>query len=231
MREYFKAWRDQDPSHRDYRPYFRATLCYLEGAWTASAQNIDEPFASDRHFVDAKSWMELHEKSRYIAYSGTKSRQENLSFLPTKIMGLINDTIPNFAQWNYRIMCHPLKRNLPTKRLRVVEDLAARMRNQKNILRHERSRSARYQVNTRDQDHFREGVEGWKTLLDQLMEEIPGKDNYQGKKFSLEIKRHQSLEKNETAPYFSAKQYGKLLTPVYYRSLRPRRNFSRIKYS
>ncbi|XP_066924739.1 uncharacterized protein [Clytia hemisphaerica] len=99
--------------------------------------------------------------------------------LTNQIMGLVNDTIPNFAQWNYRIMCHPLKRHLPTKRLRVIEDLSARMRNNKDILRHALSRSARYQLNTQDQDTFRERPESWKTLLDELMEEIPGKDNYQ----------------------------------------------------
>jgi hypothetical protein len=31
MRLWFKAWQDQDFSVRDYRPYFRASLSYLEG--------------------------------------------------------------------------------------------------------------------------------------------------------------------------------------------------------
>ena len=182
MREWFKAFRDQDHSSRDYRKHFRPVLCYMEGAWTQAAGNIDEPFASDRHFVDAKSWMELHEKSRYIEYSGSKSRLENLSFLPTKIMSMINDTIPNFAQWNYRIMCHPIKRDIPLNRLRVVEDVASRMGKDRSILKHMKSRAARFQLNVKDIDEFPsfERQENWKVLLDELMEEIPGKDNYQG---------------------------------------------------
>ena len=63
MREWFTAWRDQDYSVRDYRPYFRPVLCYLEGSWTNSQQgSIDEPFESDRHHLDASSWLDLAEK-------------------------------------------------------------------------------------------------------------------------------------------------------------------------
>lgn len=31
MREYFRAWRDQNTTHRNYEPYFKSVLCYLEG--------------------------------------------------------------------------------------------------------------------------------------------------------------------------------------------------------
>jgi len=63
MRQWFKAWRDQDYSVRDYRPYFKPVLCYLEGSWTHSDQNsIDEPFDSDRHHFDASSWYDLQQK-------------------------------------------------------------------------------------------------------------------------------------------------------------------------
>jgi hypothetical protein len=69
LRQWFKAWRDQDYSVRDYRPYFKPVLCYLEGSWTNSDQNsIDEPFDSDRHELDASSWLELQEKVNFISY-------------------------------------------------------------------------------------------------------------------------------------------------------------------
>ena len=181
MREWFKAWRDQDHSKRDYRKYFKPVLCYLEGAWHESTKNIDEPFKSDRHFVDAASWMELHEKLRFISYSGSKSQFENLSFLPTKIMSMINGTIPNFGQWNYRIMCHPVKRDIPLKRFRVAEDLATRMLTSWDIYRYKYSRGARFELNSKDQDWFHERPMNWKSFIDELMEEIPGKDNYQSK--------------------------------------------------
>ena len=31
MKEYFRAFKSQNVTHRDYRPYFRPILCYLEG--------------------------------------------------------------------------------------------------------------------------------------------------------------------------------------------------------
>ena len=33
MKEYFRAFKTQNVTHRDYRPYFRPILCYLEGAF------------------------------------------------------------------------------------------------------------------------------------------------------------------------------------------------------
>lgn len=180
MREWFKAWANQNHTVRDYRKYFKPTLCYMEGAWTKAKQDIDEPFSSDRHFIDASTWQELHAKNRFTAYTGTKSINENLSFLPTKIMDM-NGSYPMFGQWNYRILCHPLKKDLPLNRLRVVEDLSSRMMAKKDIYRHFHSRAARFQVNTEDSGTFDDKAKE-RGLLDELMGEIPGKDNYPGKK-------------------------------------------------
>ncbi|RUS83471.1 hypothetical protein EGW08_008787, partial [Elysia chlorotica] len=85
LRQYFKAFATQDPDLRDYRPYFRANLCYMEGAWTLD-KSIEEPFESDRHQLDAASWMHLQSLIRYGAYTGTKSPEENFAHLPTSIM-------------------------------------------------------------------------------------------------------------------------------------------------
>ena len=63
MKEYFRAWAEQDRSIRDYRPYFRPILCYMEGAWTISDETtIDESFSSDRHHLDATSWLDMQDK-------------------------------------------------------------------------------------------------------------------------------------------------------------------------
>ena len=44
---------------------FQPILCYLEGMWTNSdGSKIDEPFESDRHFVDATSYFDLQVKLR-----------------------------------------------------------------------------------------------------------------------------------------------------------------------
>ena len=184
MREWFKSWRDQDTSKRNYTQYFKPILCYLEGAWTTAERDVDEPFSSDRHFIDAKTWMELHQKIMFTSYSGSKSILENLSFLPTKIIDFVNETLPVFAQWNYRILCHPLKKDVPLKRLRVIEDLSSRMMNERDIYRHKHSRGARFQLNSKDQEKFHDRPLNYE-FLDELMEEIPGKDNYQGNYFSL----------------------------------------------
>ena len=109
MTEWFKAWKNRDHAKRDYRKYFKPILCYLEGAWTKSTRNIDEPFKSDRHFVDASSWFDLQEKIRFTSYTGRKDNLENFAYLPTTIMEIVNKTTAVFAQWNYRILCHPLK--------------------------------------------------------------------------------------------------------------------------
>ncbi|KAJ7378065.1 hypothetical protein OS493_024727 [Desmophyllum pertusum] len=55
MREWFKAWKSQNDTVRNYKKYFKPVLCYLEGAWGTASKDIDEPFESDRHFIDAAS--------------------------------------------------------------------------------------------------------------------------------------------------------------------------------
>ena len=68
MREWFKAFKNQDHSVRDYRKYFKPVLCILEGGWTMSSDKIEESFDSDRHRLDAESWLDLQEKIRWKNY-------------------------------------------------------------------------------------------------------------------------------------------------------------------
>ncbi|XP_057313041.1 uncharacterized protein LOC130654470 [Hydractinia symbiolongicarpus] len=215
MREYFRAWRDQNTTHRNYEPYFKSVLCYLEGGWTQSSSggSIDEPFKSDRHFVDAKSWQELQQKNMFTDYTGSKSRLENLALLPTTIMGFYNDTIPIFAQFNYRIACHPTKKLLPTDRMRPVDDLASRFMTNSNVWRYVNSRQARFQVNMENSSVFNDQrTYNTRTFLDELMEEIPGKDNYVGnltdEGFESEVLNVDGTRKNAAFyhRWFSVKQ-------------------------
>ena len=181
MREWFKAWKSQDHSVRDYRKYFKPVLCYLEGAWGTATKDIDEPFESDRHFIDAKSWFDLQEKIRFTSYTGRKDNLENFSFLPTTIMDIINGTIPVFAQWNYRILCHPLSRDIPLNRFRVVDEFHSRLPARRKYEEQASTRAARFQLNPKNADRFYERFDSPPfTLLDELMSEIPGKDNHQG---------------------------------------------------
>jgi len=172
MREYFRAFKKQDSSIRDYKPYFKPVLCYVEGAWTTNTKAVDEPFQSDRHSIDADSWFELMEKIRFTSYTGSKSVNENYSFLPTTIMEVVNG-VPVYAQWNYRILCHPLKDDLPFSYFREHDDLKYRFTNRLQM-KNTQERYRRYYLNDRTLDHYSFG----RSILDKLMNQIPGKNNY-----------------------------------------------------
>ena len=173
MREWFKAFANQDFSVRDYRKYFKPVMCYLEGAWTKFNDALEEPFYSDRHFVDASTWKDLEQKVMFTSYTGRKDIKENYAHLPTKMIDIDKCGMPIIAQWNYRIMCHPLKADLPTNKLHPVDDLAPRKAENQNFTEYVNSRAARFELHN---DPFSYDV----GLLDKIMSEIPGKDNYQG---------------------------------------------------
>ncbi|XP_064645151.1 uncharacterized protein LOC135498699 [Lineus longissimus] len=189
LREWFKAWRDSDHSTRDYRKYFKPNLCYLEGYWTIpdGSDKIDEPFDSERHALDATSWHDLLQKIRFSAYSGRKDAGENFAYLPTKITEFINGSIPVYAQWGYRINCHPLKTEVPHSAFRLVDDLASRKSfgEGRNKTAQLASRAARFQINPRIGQKWYNPKQPWwemrmsnREFMDTLMGEIPGLDNY-----------------------------------------------------
>lgn len=177
MKQWFKAFKEQNPSVRDYRKYFKPILCYMEGYWTKSNKKIDESFPSDRHFIDAKTWFELQEKVRFASASGRKDTDENFTFLPTTVLEVTNGTLPVYAQWNYRITCHPLKNDLPLNRLRVANELNSRMIRKFTMDMHSTTRAARFEVNPVDRNEWSDRSHK-NIYLDQLMGEIPGLDNY-----------------------------------------------------
>ena len=178
MKLWFKAWKDQDYSVRDFRPYFKPVLCYLEGEWIHPQDyGIEEPFENDLSYIVARSYYELHRKARWMAYTGSKNNEENYSFQPISLLDMINDTTPVWAQWAYQIRCHPLNKYVYTNRLRVVDDLAARLGYHVTLNAYANTRGARFTLNPDDSDQFLDGYAS-KEFLDDLMGEIPGKDNY-----------------------------------------------------
>ena len=182
MQQYFLAFQNQTPDLRDYKPYFKPMLCYLEGAWTASNEEIDEPFESDRHEIDATTWWELTEKVRYTAYTGRKSNKENYSFHPMKIIRLTDENEPVFAQWNYRILCHQFEEDIPTKQLRIIDDLPTRMKmnrnTEKTLEEMAETRQARFTLSNFDESNVEDERQCQQCYLDSLMGQIPGMDNY-----------------------------------------------------
>ncbi|KAJ8317585.1 hypothetical protein KUTeg_005489 [Tegillarca granosa] len=187
MREYFKAFRDQDTKHRNYEPYFKPVLCYMEGYWTTD-KNIREPFHSDRYTLDASSWEDLQDKIRFTSQTGLKNVNENYAHLPRVIINVNNGT-PEFAQWNYDILCHPIKNDFSRKDLRIVDDLSARLANSKTLEEFSQTNAARFDIalypgsynGTLGYSKERAGERPYLfNKLDRIMQEIPGKDNYIG---------------------------------------------------
>ena len=191
MQQYFKAFKEQDTKLRNYEPYFKPLLCYVEGAWTTDTLHLDEPFESDRHFIDASSWFDLQQKIQYMSATGGKSNNENFSYLPTTIVNVTEDGSPVYAQWNYRIICHPIKRKLKLEDLKPVDDLNTHLNAnlRKNFTEfaaysktirytlapvHGTNYSSRTGAGTYEDTHF------YYNLMDEVMNEIPGVDNYPG---------------------------------------------------
>ena len=111
---------------------------------------------------------------RFTAYTGDKNQLENFAYLPTTIMNVTDDGVPHFGQWNYRILCHPIKDiDLKLTHLKVVDDLANRLSTDNRFDSYLATRGARFRVSqySEDQEHR------W-DLLDRLMKQIPGLDNY-----------------------------------------------------
>ena len=208
MRRWFHAWQDEDvtcptckqmdkdrveaglaawdapDTTRSYTDFFKPVLCVMEGAWIKQSLNFEESFESDRHFVDAKDWRELYDKNRFLYQSGRKSTQENLPFLPLSVRGLegvnANETAPAFANWEYRIICTPLKQYVPIHNFRVASDLAVQLgvgNTMTTLEELSNSRRARFELNARNQSTWVEGRISH-SLIDELMEQVPGKDGY-----------------------------------------------------
>ena len=79
MREWFKAWRDENPQPRNYEKYFKPVMCYLEGMWTKDQERdkINSHFPKDPHQINAKTWEQLSEK---VIYFVNKTILTNLRF-------------------------------------------------------------------------------------------------------------------------------------------------------
>jgi hypothetical protein len=186
MQAWFKAFKDQDHSVRDYRPYFRPILSIVEGTWINAETDLHEPFSSDRHHIEAETWDELHSKTRFLYNSGRKNPQENLPFLPTAIREVLTDAngkqVPKFANWEYRIICHPIEEDLPLNRFKIKEDLHQQLaaKTIKSFAEMAKdSLEARFELNTQNSNNWANG-KSTKSYIDNIMAQVPGKDNYMG---------------------------------------------------
>ena len=59
----FQAFQEGNHTIRDYRNYFKPTICYLEGGWThPTGEMVEEPFISMMQSLGNITWDELIEK-------------------------------------------------------------------------------------------------------------------------------------------------------------------------
>ncbi|CAL1531301.1 unnamed protein product, partial [Lymnaea stagnalis] len=195
MKQWFKAFATQNSTLRNYKKYFKPLLCYMEGMWIKDlSSEITEPFKSDRHRLNARSWDDLMDKVRYMAYTGTKDNFENAGFHPRKIMSVDPVTgAPTFGQWNYRVLCYPTSVDIPLKYLKQREDWSWSIANDYDTKEVLATRGARFDLNGQVTDNEFTTF----TVLDKVMQEIPGLDNvpaadlqeaYGGKLWSGEAK-------------------------------------------
>ena len=107
-------------------------------------------------------------------------------------------------------MCHPLKNDLPTNRLHLVDDIATRMVTRDPLHKINETREARFRLNPVNSDTWSNGRYVG-TLLDELMEEIPGNDNYLGylndEAFGIPALDPTTKKKLNTAYYHHLNEY------------------------
>ncbi|GFO28988.1 hypothetical protein PoB_005549300 [Plakobranchus ocellatus] len=121
MAEYFRAFKDQNSTHRNYKAYFQPILCYLEAAWMVDPGADAKPgnwfTAVDKIYLGGNTWSEVHDRIRTEFVTGTRSQRS--AYLPSIITHIEPDTgEPVYAQWNFRPMCQPIAEDLPTKYFR-----------------------------------------------------------------------------------------------------------------
>jgi hypothetical protein len=194
----------------DYRPYFKPVLSYVEGNWTNDATELDEPFHSDRYHIDAKTWEQLHEKTRFLFASGGKNMAENLPYLPSKIMNMggPEKDVPETANWEYTMRAVEIDGDMPLHNLRPARDILTQLKDYPSASTFadiSDTRHARFQLNAKNSSTWFEGSIG-REFMDELMEKIPGKDNYNAniKDYAMgELSITQDTSETLNAGYYS----------------------------
>ena len=213
LANYFIAFKAQNVTHRDYRPYFKSLLCYLEIYWGEDTHIIEEPFFSDRHHLAERDPSRNTEIGKSLNDAGRKHQAENVAMLSQRIRGMTYHKgnasaipLPILSQFNYRILCHETKEQpFPLKNVNLMDGMPSRIAKTQSQEAFGKSRLPCFNIKT--------------DVIDALMSEIPGKNNYVqttliGKTEKGEV-MHSAL-KNETlnAGYYF-RQYRTLDGSVY----------------
>ena len=89
-------------------------------------------------------------------------------------MDVTEDGVPVFGQWNYRILCHPIKGiDLKLTDLKPIDNLSNRLFTNSSFDKYLTTRGARFSISRHSYDHEHK----W-GLTDEIMRQIPGQNNY-----------------------------------------------------
>ena len=91
----------------------------------------------------------------------------------------------------------------------MVDEFQSRVSARRKYEEQTLTRAARFQLNRQDSDNWSDGVSPKTKLLDELMGDIPGKDNYQGNLTDEAF--------DMPAHTIDSKKSGKLNVPYYHR--------------
>jgi len=125
-----------------------------------------------------------------------------------KVTACLEDPTPLVANFDYRILCNPIGKDLPIDRLRVVDDLAIQMSVNPPLTsaQYEASKKAYFTLNPQNSSTWVDS-RGTYELLDEIMESIPGKDNFNAvlnESFGNEVSYHFVKDKELlNAAYYS----------------------------
>ncbi|XP_059157564.1 uncharacterized protein LOC131941947 [Physella acuta] len=178
LRLYFLAFSKSNTTIRDYTPYFRPVICYLEGAWVNKTEKLKPQLMEGDHGVEVETYYDLQERNRFNGHTGKVSLRENHPLLPTIISKISDFGSPTYGQWDYRILCNPIADNwnydgyLKRSNVKPLDDLSIRLPRNLQLFRYHMSPAARFSLQHRWDVHA-------KTFYsrDYIMQEIPGRDN------------------------------------------------------
>ena len=145
MLEYFWAFRNQDETHRQYKPYFKPNLCYMEFMFTKNLESINQDDFDDWHFLDAEKFDEMSSKKRFQSFTGRRDIIEAVAALPFgwRSKNEVDGIKIKREQMMYRMLCQPLT-DFSFFTLRWRDDLRHRLDNKMDFGTYFTSPAARF---------------------------------------------------------------------------------------
>lgn len=171
MRQYFIAFATGDAELRDYEPFFRWSLSYLEVWAEVLTDTIGETFNSDRHQINVNNLYAAIAKHTMYSVTGHQDRPENTPHIPFIVRFTANDGRPKWALIRYRICAvdvGDLTAYAPGSVLAYRDQFMLRQATGLTAAQLFNDRRCRFELAASS------GYQYTPTLLDELMSKVPG---------------------------------------------------------